>query len=97
MEDCRARISVHVFDCRCLRYMSDYTNCLMRGYGVVPSAPTNVRVRNIDTTFAIVHWDAPKSLADSVTHYNVHYRQSDDIYMVVRNVSTVLVKLFMIH
>lgn len=78
-------------DCRCLRYMSDYTNCLMRGYGVVPSAPINVRVRNIDITFAIIHWDAPKSLNDTVIHYNIHYRQIDDMYTVIRNVSILLV------
>lgn len=75
------------FGFRCLRYMGDYTNCLMRGYGVVPSTPTNVRVINIDVNFALVHWDPPKNLKDTVTHYNVHYRQTDDIYKEVNNVS----------
>ncbi len=69
--------------------MSDYTNCLMRGYGVVPSAPTNVRVLNIDINFAIVHWDPPKTLGDTVTHYNIHYRQTDDLYRIIRNVNIV--------
>lgn len=67
--------------------MGDYTNCLMRGYGVVPSTPTNVRVINIDVNFALVHWDPPKYLKDTVTHYNVHYRQTDDLYKAVNNVS----------
>jgi hypothetical protein len=55
--------------------MSDYTNCLLQGYGVLPSAPTKVRVSHIDVEFAIIHWDIPNTLADTVQHYNVHYRK----------------------
>ncbi|XKL66935.1 hypothetical protein PGB90_010355 [Kerria lacca] len=73
---------------KCLRFMGDYTNCLMRGYGVVPSAPMNVRILNIDVTFAIVHWDTPKILGDTVNHYDVYYRQIDDIYYIARNVQS---------
>lgn len=54
--------------------MGDYTNCLLQGYGVLPSAPTHVHVTNIETEFAILHWSAPKTLGDTVLHYNVHYR-----------------------
>lgn len=66
--------------------MGDYTNCLMRGYGVVASSPTNVKVTNVDVTFGIIHWDLPKTLGDTVTHYNVHYRQLDDIYITRKKV-----------
>ncbi|GFG31451.1 hypothetical protein Cfor_07805, partial [Coptotermes formosanus] len=60
---------------KCLKYMGDYTNCLLQGYGVLPSAPTKVRVSHIDVEFAIIHWDVPNTLADTVQHYNVHYRK----------------------
>ena len=63
-----------IVNCRCLKYMSDYTNCLLQGYGVLPSAPTKVHVTNIDVDFAIIHWDVPKTLGDTVQYYNVHYR-----------------------
>ncbi|KAB0793035.1 hypothetical protein PPYR_12655 [Photinus pyralis] len=59
---------------KCLRYMGDYTNCLLQGYGVLPSAPLHVHITNIETEFAILHWSAPKALADTVLDYNVHYR-----------------------
>jgi hypothetical protein len=55
--------------------MSDYTNCLLQGYGVLPSAPTKVHVSHIDVEFAIIHWDIPYILGDTVLHYNVHYRK----------------------
>ncbi|KAJ3623708.1 hypothetical protein MTP99_017378 [Tenebrio molitor] len=59
---------------KCLRYMGEYTNCLLQGYGVLPSAPTQVHITNVETEFAIVHWSPPKTLGDTVLHYNVHYR-----------------------
>nr|CAI5827663.1 unnamed protein product [Callosobruchus analis] len=59
---------------KCLRYMGEYTNCLMQGYGVLPTAPTRLRVTNIDTEFAVLQWEAPKRLDDTVLYYNVHVR-----------------------
>lgn len=66
------RLDYHYF--KCLRYMDSYTNCLMDGYGVLPSAPRQLRVSNVNEDFAIIHWSAPTTLADTVTGYNVHYR-----------------------
>ncbi|XP_054267567.1 Ig-like and fibronectin type-III domain-containing protein 1 [Macrosteles quadrilineatus] len=59
---------------KCVKYMSTYSNCLMQGYGVLPSQPSSLRVSNVETNFAIVHWGKPKTLGDTVTHYNLHYR-----------------------
>ncbi|XP_050529397.1 Ig-like and fibronectin type-III domain-containing protein 1 isoform X2 [Daktulosphaira vitifoliae] len=71
---------------RCLRYMDDYTSCLLQGYGIVPSSPRRLRVSNIDVDFAIFHWEPPKNLGDSVTHYNVFFRLVDDEYDSITNV-----------
>nr|CAD7603648.1 unnamed protein product [Timema genevievae] len=60
---------------KCLKYMNDYTNCLLQGYGVLPSAPTQLHISNIDVNFVILHWEAPLTLGDTVKHYNLHYRQ----------------------
>lgn len=66
--------------------MDDYTSCLLQGYGIVPSSPRRLRVSNIDVDFAIFHWDPPKDLSDTVTHYNVFYRLTDDEYDSITNV-----------
>lgn len=59
---------------KCLRYMGEYTNCLLQGYGVLPSAPTQVHITNVESEFALLHWSPPKTLGDTVTSYNVHIR-----------------------
>ncbi|XP_044737933.1 Ig-like and fibronectin type-III domain-containing protein 1 isoform X2 [Chrysoperla carnea] len=82
---------------KCIKYMGEYTNCLLQGYGVVPSNPTRVHLTNIATDYAILHWNAPKTLGDTVDHYNIHIRlfedttQYDDVivsdeYMTIPNV-----------
>lgn len=65
------------FNVRCLQYMSEYTSCLMQGYGVLAGAPTRVKARLISSRFAIVEWDAPKLLSETVTNYYVHLRKMD--------------------
>lgn len=47
--------------------MDSYSSCLLQGYGVLPGAPTGVYVSNEDIDFAIVHWDQPKTLGDTVS------------------------------
>jgi hypothetical protein len=59
---------------RCIQYMDELSNCLLQGYGVLPGAPASFRVSNINPTFALLRWDAPKTLAKTVTSYNVRYR-----------------------
>ncbi|XP_074034870.1 Ig-like and fibronectin type-III domain-containing protein 2 isoform X1 [Leptinotarsa decemlineata] len=63
---------------KCLRYMGEYNNCLLQGYGVLPSAPTGLYVTNIETEFAVLHWSLPKTLGDTVLYYNLHQRLVDD-------------------
>lgn len=55
--------------------MTEYTNCVLQGYGVLPGPPTRLHVTNIATDYAIVHWAPPRTLRDTVLHYNVHYRR----------------------
>lgn len=60
---------------RCLQYMSEYSSCLLLGYGVLPSAPVGVKALNIATRFAIIDWSPPKVMADTVTAYQVYMRR----------------------
>ena len=55
----------------CLRHMTDMSACMLEGYGVLPSSPTNLRFSNANPTFAILHWDPPRSNGDSVIDYEV--------------------------
>ena len=55
----------------CLRHIPDMSACMLEGYGVLPSSPTNLRFSNGNPTFAIIHWDPPASNGDSVIDYEV--------------------------
>ena len=59
---------------RCVQYMDELSNCLLQGYGVLPSAPVALRVSNLNPTFAVLRWDLPKTQSKSIVSYNVRYR-----------------------
>ncbi|XP_014259678.1 Ig-like and fibronectin type-III domain-containing protein 1 isoform X2 [Cimex lectularius] len=59
---------------KCIKYIPTYRDCLLQGYGVIPGPPSRVRVTNIEVDFAIVNWEPPTFLADTVIHYNLYYR-----------------------
>ncbi|XP_037084356.1 Ig-like and fibronectin type-III domain-containing protein 1 [Pollicipes pollicipes] len=59
---------------RCLGFMGSYASCLMQGYGVVPSAPREPRVALMDSGFAVVRWNPPEQLADTVQSYTLRVR-----------------------
>lgn len=69
--------------------MSDYSSCLLQGYGVLPSAPTKLKASLIASRFAILEWKTPKVLADTVKTYHVNVRKlgSGDEYSVSEKVS----------
>lgn len=58
--------------------MSEYSSCLLQGYGVLPGSPTRVKARLISSQFVIIEWNIPKILPETVTSYNVHLRKIDD-------------------
>jgi hypothetical protein len=69
--------------------MSDYSSCLLQGYGVLPSAPTKLKASLIASRFAILEWKPPKVLADTVRTYHVNVRKlgSGDEYKVSEKVN----------
>jgi len=52
--------------CFYTRLNYSYSFCVFllvkKGYGVLPGAPASFRVSNINPTFALLRWDAPKTL-----------------------------------
>jgi hypothetical protein len=69
--------------------MSDYSSCLLQGYGVLPSAPTKLKASLIASRFAILEWKPPKVLADTVMTYHLNTRKlgSGDGYLVMEKVN----------
>lgn len=70
---------------KCLQYMSDYSSCLLQGYGVLPGPPMRLKAPLISSHFAILEWKPPKVLADTVKTYHLNVRKlgSGDEYNVV--------------
>lgn len=65
--------------------MSDYSSCLLQGYGVLAGPPSRVKAPMISSHFAIVEWNQPKILPDTVTSYHIFLRKlgSGDAYTVI--------------
>lgn len=83
------KIEMRVVFRRCLEFMSDYINCLLQGYGVLPGPPSKVHVTDIAPYFAILHWSSPATLGDTVQYYNVYYRKittEDSTYTIIKKV-----------
>jgi len=55
----------------CLPYMNELSSCLLEGYGVLPSSPQHFRLSNIHSNFAILHWDQPHIMGETVLDYVV--------------------------
>lgn len=69
--------------------MSDYSSCLLQGYGVLPSAPTKLKASLIASHFAVLDWTFPVVLSDTVVSYHLSTRQlgSGDEYTVTEKVN----------
>lgn len=55
--------------------MSEYSSCLLQGYGVLAGPPLRLKAPLIAQHFAIVEWNPPKILPETVLSYNIHLRQ----------------------
>ncbi|XP_021707105.1 Ig-like and fibronectin type-III domain-containing protein 1 [Aedes aegypti] len=60
---------------KCLQYMSDYSSCLLQGYGVLSGPPSKLKAPLIAPHFVVLEWKPPKILPDTVTSYHLHYRR----------------------
>lgn len=57
--------------------MSEYSSCLLQGYGVLAGPPLRFKAPLIAQHFAIVEWSPPKILPETVLNYNIHLRRLD--------------------
>ncbi|XP_037031427.1 Ig-like and fibronectin type-III domain-containing protein 2 isoform X3 [Bradysia coprophila] len=86
LDFCAGNITTITFSLfKCLQYMSDYSSCLLQGYGVLPGQPSRVKAPLVSSHFAILEWNPPKVLPDTVTAYHVSIRKlgSGDDYEVI--------------
>lgn len=70
---------------KCLQYMSEYSSCLLQGYGVLAGPPSRLKSPLIAAHFSVLEWAPPKILPDTVTSYNLHLRKlgSGEEYTVI--------------
>uniref|UniRef100_A0A6B2EFR4 Putative receptor mediating netrin-dependent axon guidance n=1 Tax=Phlebotomus kandelakii TaxID=1109342 RepID=A0A6B2EFR4_9DIPT len=70
---------------KCLQYMSEYSSCLLQGYGVLAGPPSRLKAPLVSAHFAVLEWNAPKVLPDTVISYHLHLRKlgSGDEYTVM--------------
>lgn len=69
--------------------MSDYSSCLLQGYGVLPGPPMRLKTTLVSSQYAVIEWSPPKILADTVKSYHLNFRKlgSGDDYTVVKKVN----------
>ncbi|XP_052873386.1 Ig-like and fibronectin type-III domain-containing protein 1 [Anopheles cruzii] len=60
---------------KCLQYMSEYSSCLLQGYGVLSGPPSKLKAPLVAAHFAVLEWKPPKILPDTVTAYHLHFRK----------------------
>ncbi|XP_049544577.1 Ig-like and fibronectin type-III domain-containing protein 1 [Anopheles darlingi] len=60
---------------KCLQYMSEYSSCLLQGYGVLSGPPSKLKAPLIASHFVVLEWKPPKILPDTVTAYHLHFRK----------------------
>lgn len=60
---------------RCLQFMSDFNSCLLQNFGVLAGPPSRVKALLVATTYAIISWQPPKVLPDTVTEYHIYLRK----------------------
>lgn len=80
---------------KCLQYMSDYSSCLLQGYGVLSGPPSKLKAVLVDPHYVVLEWNPPKILPDTVVSYHLHYRRlgSGEEYSVIeREQSPVIVE-----
>ncbi|XP_064458219.1 Ig-like and fibronectin type-III domain-containing protein 1 [Ornithodoros turicata] len=65
---------------RCLEYMPFYGSCLLEHYGVLPGNPQDLTVSSASRTWAVLKWNPPKKLPETVTKYALYYRRLGDDY-----------------
>lgn len=59
----------------CLDQLSSFSSCVLDHHGVLPGQPTNFMVVNVHHDWAIIKWNPPKVLEDTVTKYLIHFRE----------------------
>lgn len=59
----------------CLDQLPSFSSCVLDHHQVLPGSPTNFMVVNVHHDWAIIKWNPPKFLGESITKYLIHYRE----------------------
>ncbi|XP_014662948.1 PREDICTED: Ig-like and fibronectin type-III domain-containing protein 2 [Priapulus caudatus] len=81
----------------CITEFDKIKLCFEENYEILPGPPINIAARNITGFSAMISWDKPAKLGDSVTSYSISYkdilrsptfRNTAEPYVIVHNVSS---------
>lgn len=72
----------------CLDQMSTFSSCVLDHHGVLPSPPRNFLVVNVHHDWAILKWNPPAKLVNTLMGYHVHWRETAQSEPTSYNVTT---------
>jgi len=52
-----------------------YSSCLLQSYGILPSAPLDLQVSNVNPDYVILHWSDPEVVPDSEHKFILHFHE----------------------
>eukprot|EP00095_Tigriopus_kingsejongensis_P012676 maker-scaffold22_size673200-snap-gene-3.19 protein:Tk12676 transcript:maker-scaffold22_size673200-snap-gene-3.19-mRNA-1 annotation:"ig-like and fibronectin type-iii domain-containing protein" len=60
---------------KCMKYMAQISQCIMKQHNVLSTAPRDFRFSNIGSNTGLIHWNTPRINGEHVQSYLVHYRE----------------------
>jgi hypothetical protein len=52
-----------------------YSSCLLQSYGILPTAPLDLQVSNVNPNYAILQWAPPEVFPDMEHEFNLHFHE----------------------
>ncbi|XP_023234906.1 Ig-like and fibronectin type-III domain-containing protein 2 [Centruroides sculpturatus] len=70
----------------CLEYMAHYGSCLLEHYGLITGPPQDFLLTTAHTHWAVLQWNPPNILGNTVERYVLHWRNVSNIEDVEYNI-----------
>lgn len=70
----------------CLEYMVHYGSCLLEHYGLITSPPQDFVLSTVHNRWAVLQWNSPSVLGNTVERYVLHWRNVSNIEDVEYNI-----------
>lgn len=71
-------LSLLVPDKKCMSNLKKIRLCFEENYNILPGPPINIAARNVTPSSAVVTWERPVQLGNTVTSYVLYYKEDFD-------------------